>query len=48
LIQLAVTEEAGAIDGVVPTAKNWKKGVQVGNRGNNQSGNCEKHAALYH
>jgi hypothetical protein len=38
-------EEADATDGVAPTAMNWKNDVQVGNRGNNQSENCAKHAA---
>jgi hypothetical protein len=40
-------EEADATDGVVLTAMNWKKDVQVGNRGNHQSKNCAKHTAPY-
>jgi hypothetical protein len=40
-------EEADATDGVVLTAMNWKKDVQVGNRGNHQSENCAKHTAPY-
>jgi hypothetical protein len=39
-------EEGDATDGVVPTAMNWND-VLVGNRGNNQSENCAKHAAPY-